>query len=260
MRLFSPVPLRSAKTITLNNEQSRYLTRALRLRVGDTLSLFDGSGGEYVATIVKIGKNGVDVDIGDFLDRCLESPLSIRLVQGISRGDRFDTVVQKATELGVQQISPVICDRSVTKLDSTRAIKRRQHWQSIAQSACEQCGRNRVTIIDDVLTLNQWHDKNSHRDEDAASRIDSREVRREHQSSRLILCPTAPTSIFNIPHPGSDITLLIGPEGGFSHLEYEHAATMGFTATSMGPRILRTETAALATIAAVQAFWGDFRA
>ena len=241
-RLFSPVPLRPERRFTLDGDQSRYLTRALRLRAGETLTVFDGYGGEYLATIIHIDKSGVDVETGVLLDRSTESPVQIRLLQSLSKGDRMDTVVQKATELGVQRISPLLTDHSVVKLDGERTIRRREHWHKIAQSACEQCGRNIVPVIDDAIALNHWYDRN-----------------RNAASARLILRPDARPSLSSANRPDAGLTLLVGPEGGFSKSEYECAAAAGFTDVSLGPRVLRTETAALAAISAIQALWGDFR-
>ncbi len=176
----------------------------------------------------------------------------------------------------MRRISPVLTERSVTKLDDKRAIKRREHWQKIAQSACEQCGRNIVPIIDEVLSLNDWHDINpSAIDEaqsvndlpdcnrraidEAPSLNDWNTEQRQGDSTRLILHPEASATLSSVTPPASDVTLLIGSEGGFSNVEYERAAATGFDAISLGPRVLRTETAAIATIATVQAFWGDMQ-
>ena len=240
-RLFSPAPLRPECRFTLNAGQTRYLTRALRLRAGETLTVFDGSGGEYLATIIQVGRSGADIQTGPLLDSSTESPLQIRLLQGLSKGDRMDTVVQKATELGVQRISPLLTDHSVVKLDGARATRRREHWQKIAQSACEQCGRNFVPTIDDVITLNNWLDQN-----------------RDDKTPRLILSPEASTPLSSVERPGAGLTLMIGPEGGFSKSEYECATAAGFSAVSLGPRVLRTETATIAAISAVQTLWGDY--
>jgi len=239
-RLFSPVPLQPHCRFTLGDGQARYLARALRLRPGDTLTLFDGSGGEYGAEILRIEKNAVEIETGTFSERSSESKLPIRLVQGVSKGGRMDTVVQKATELGVQIISPVLSEYSVLKLDGEKAAKRRDHWQRISQSACEQCGRNVVPAIDAVIPINGWHKNN-----------------RSEAATRLILIPDAPAPLSSVARPGSRVTLLIGPEGGFSDAEQKQATSCGFKPVSLGPRILRTETAAIAAITAVQTLWGD---
>jgi 16S rRNA (uracil1498-N3)-methyltransferase len=241
IRLFSPAPLQPHHLITLDAGQARYLMRALRLRLGDTITLFDGSGGEYAAEIVRAEQSSVDVQTGAFLDCSTESTLHIRLVQGISKGDRMDTVVRQATELGASRISPVLSQYSVVRLDDKKAAKRRDHWQKIAQSACEQCCRNNVPDVNEVRTLNAWHDENSGGTE-----------------TRLILIPDATTTLSSISRPESGVSLLVGPEGGFSGLELERAIEGGFTPISLGPRILRTETAATAAISVAQTLWGDF--
>jgi 16S rRNA (uracil1498-N3)-methyltransferase len=240
-RLFSPVPLQPHCRITLGNGQARYLARALRLRPGDALTLFDGSGGEYRAEVLRVGKNAVEIETGVFSGRSSETGLPIRLVQGISKGGRMDTVVQKATELGVQRISPVQSEYSVLRLDGEKAARRRDHWQRIASSACEQCGRNVVPPIDEVIPINTWHEMNH-----------------SEPATRLMLVPGAAVTLASVPRPGSGLSLLVGPEGGFSDAEQKQAALGGFVPVSLGPRILRTETAAIAAITAMQTLWGDF--
>jgi 16S rRNA (uracil1498-N3)-methyltransferase len=239
-RLFSPIPLQPHCRFTLGNGQARYLARALRLRPGDTLTLFDGAGGEYGAEILQVGKITVEIETGAFTEHGLESGLPIRLVQGISKGSRMDTVVQKATELGVQRISPVLSEYSVLRLDGEKAAKRREHWQKIASSACEQCGRNVVPPIDAVMPITSWHEMSS-----------------GEPATRLVLVPGASATLASVSRPRSGISLLIGPEGGFSDAEQKQAAISGYIPVSLGPRILRTETAAIAAITAVQTLWGD---
>jgi len=242
-RLFSPIQLRANAELSFGSEQARYVGRVLRLRPGDALTVFDGSGGEYPATIDTITKQELNLSVGEHISRSAESPLRIRLVQGISRGERMDIVVQKATELGVQRISPVITDFSVVKLEPDRAVKRRVHWQKIAQSACEQCRRNIVPAIDAPQSLLDWFGDNA-----------------GSHSLQLILREDARDSMPAIDMPGSDLTILIGPEGGFSEAEYERAIVAGLRAARLGPRIMRTETAALAAISIAQTTWGDYRA
>lgn len=242
-RLFSPIPLRSNTELTLGDEQAHYVGRVSRLRPGDALTVFDGSGGEYSATVGKITKQELQLSIGEHFSRDAESPLKIRLVQGISRGDRMDTVVQKATELGVHRISPVITDHSVVKLPPDRAAKRHAHWQKIARSACEQCERNIIPTIDAPQSLVDWFAVNAGSDK-----------------LLIILRPDAEVAMTAIVPQGNEITILIGPEGGFSEAEYERAAAAGLRAAKLGPRIMRTETAALAALSIAQATWGDYQA
>jgi 16S rRNA (uracil1498-N3)-methyltransferase len=241
-RLFSPIRLRANAQLSLDGERAHYVGRVLRLRTGDALTVFDGSGGEYSAVIDKVTKQQLQLSVGEHSSRNMESPLRIRLVQGISRGDRMDIVVQKATELGVHRISPVITDHSVVKLEPDRAAKRHAHWQKIAQSACEQCGRNVLPTIDTPQSLVNWFADNAGR------------ARRQ-----IILRADAADALPAIDSPGNDVTILIGPEGGFSEAEYERAAAAGLQAARLGPRIMRTETAALAALSIAQANWGDYR-
>ena len=240
-RLFSPIQLRANAELSFGSEQARYVGRVLRLRSGDALTVFDGSGGEYPATIGTVTKQELSLSIGEHVTRSTESPLKIRLVQGISRGERMDIVVQKATELGVHRISPVLTDFSVVKLEPDRAAKRREHWQKVAQSACEQCRRNIVPAIDAPQSLLDWFGDNAGSDD-----------------LQLILRADAVETLPAIDVPGSELTILIGPEGGFSEAEYERATVAGLRAVRLGPRILRTETAALAALSIAQATWGDY--
>ena len=227
-RLFSPLQLRANTELSFGSDQARYVGRVLRLRSGDALTVFDGSGGEYPATIGTITKQELNLSVGEHISRSAESPLRIRLVQGISRGERMDIVVQKATELGVQRISPVLTDFSVVKLEPDRAAKRRDHWQKIAQSACEQCRRNIVPAIDAPQSLLEWFGDNTGSDK-----------------PQLILRADARDSMPAIDMPGSDLTILIGPEGDFTPAELSTATTAGFRPLSLGPIVLRSETAAI---------------
>jgi len=241
-RLFVSGALINGADVELDGDQARYLSRALRLRVGDTLAVFNGDGPEWPATITAITKNSVTLALGESIDAGSESPLKIHLVQGISRGDRMDFVVQKATELGVKRITPVMTEYGVVKLDADRSEKRRAHWQKIAYSACEQSGRTRTPLVDTPVPLKNWFG-------DKPKRVDA----------QLILTPGAPASLASIEAPDTKVCVLIGPEGGFSPTEYEDAQVSGFSSVSLGPRVLRTESAALATLAVLQSLWGDFR-
>ena len=241
-RLFVNSDLRVGLTLWLGEEQARYLGKVLRLRRGDDLSVFNGNDGEFTATVDTIGKAEVSVTLTTPVETRVESPLRIHLVQGVSRGERMDFVVQKATELGVKRISPVLTEYGVVKLDATRAGKRRDHWQKVAVSACEQSGRTRPPLIDMPVPLNAWFGgKTSEADVD------------------LVLQPGTTGMLTSIPEPQTKICLLVGPEGGFSATEYDDAALAGFAPVSLGPRILRTETAAIAAIAIAQSLWGDLR-
>jgi len=239
-RLFIRGELRPELNLQLDPEQARYIGRVLRLRPDDTLAVFNGECGEFSATVTSVGKATATVLVGAALPGASESPLRVHLVQGVSRGERMDTIVQKATELGVKRITPVLTEFGVVKLDGERADKRRDHWQKIAISACEQCGRIRPPLIDLAVPLKTWFG-NKTRETD----VD------------LILRPGAATPMAALAAPRTKICLLIGPEGGFSDVEYTDAELAGFTAVSLGPRVLRTETAAIAAIAVAESLWGD---
>jgi 16S rRNA (uracil1498-N3)-methyltransferase len=225
----------------LPREASHHLVHVLRLSTGDSLVIFDGEGCEYDANIERVSKTGVKVKLvgSRALDR--ESPLQVTLAQGISSGDRMDYTIQKAVELGVHAIQPLTTERSVVRLDPARAEKRVAHWRSVAIAACEQCGRNRVPNIAPVSNLTAWLGSL------AAS------------SLRMTLSPHASAKLATIDRKNSaSILLLVGPEGGFAPREESDAQATGFTAVRLGPRVLRTETAAVAALAAMQTLWGDF--
>lgn len=237
-RLYVPEPLTPGAELRLDAERSHYVSRVLRARPGDTLVLFDGRGGEHVASLSGISKQAVTVTVGAHRDGGPESPLYVHLLQGVSRGDRMDWVVQKATELGVTRITPVLTEFSVVRLDDDRAERRVTHWLKIAQGACEQCGRNLVPAIgvpqamDIALTLPAAAD------------------------TRIVLQPGASGTILSEP-VCRKIALLVGPEGGLSDGELAQSMVAGFVPSSLGPRILRTETAAIAALAVLQSRLGD---
>lgn len=242
-RLHIDDSLTAGAEIRLDGEQAQYIGRALRLGPNDEITVFDGSGGEYPATILAVGRNRVDIRVGQHVARNAESPLAIHLLQGISRGDRMDFVVQKATELGVQRITPVITEYAVVKLAPARAEKRLQHWRGISRSACEQSGRNILPQIDAPLALRSWLGENN-----------------DAPGLRLILKPGGTTSLGTLGSDTRELTVLIGPEGGFSQSEYDLAEATAFQPVGFGPRILRTETAAVAALAALQSLYGDLDA
>ena len=241
-RLYVDQPLVEGGRITLPETASRHVTRVLRLGAGDALTVFDGHGGEYGAVMARGPRDAVEVDIGahDPLDR--ESPLVVELGQGICKGDRMDLVVQKATELGVQAIRPVLCERTVVRLDSARAERRIAHWRAIAVHAAQQSGRTRVPEIAGVESLDAW-------------------LERPGPGPGLVLSPRATASVACLvpTGPGESIRLLVGPEGGLARREVERARAAGFAELRLGPRVLRTETAALVALGVLQAQWGDLR-
>ena len=239
-RLHVAEKLAAGAELRLGDEVARYLGRVLRLRSGDTVHVFNGDDGEWSATISRFGKNRVTLSLHEAIENTAEPELEIHLVQGISRGERMDFVVQKATELGVGRITPVLTDYGVVKLDGERAEKRRMHWQGVAASACEQSGRIRPPLVDTPLPLNDWLGAD-----------------RAGDAARLILRPGAGRPLGAVETVEAGLCLLVGPEGGFSEREYEDAEFAGFEPVTLGPRILRTETAAVAAIAIAQALWGD---
>lgn len=239
-RLFIRSALQPEQDLQLDPEQARYVGRVLRLRPGDRLSVFNGDCGEFAASVISVGKTSVTLAVGAAIATATESPLRLHLVQGVSRGERMDIIVQKATELGVKRITPVLTEFGVVKLDGERAERRREHWQKIAISACEQSGRIRPPLVDAPLALKTWFGRKT-----ASADVD------------LILRPGSATAMTALAAPLTKVCLLIGPEGGFSESEYEDAAVSGFEAVSLGPRVLRTETAAIAAIAVAESVWGD---
>lgn len=241
-RFFCPLPLAAGGIVRLPDSAARHAARVLRLGPDDAVTLFDGHGGEYAARIVSVRKEQVDVEVLERRDRECESPLRVTLAQALQAGDKMDLTVQKAVELGVSAVQPLAARRSVVRLDGERAAKRTEHWRSVAASACEQSGRNCVPPVAELLPLERW----------LATLGDPRPG-----ELRLMLAPDAAGSLDTLPAP-DHVILMIGPEGGFDPLEGLAAQAAGFTEVRLGPRVLRTETAGLAAIAAMQIIWGDF--
>lgn len=243
-RFYCPAPLSVDSRVDLPEGAARHACRVLRLREGDDLVLFDGTGGEYAVRIAVLGREKVSVDVLAWRAVECESPISVTLVQALQSGEKMDLTVQKAVELGVSRIIPVASRRSVVKLDGDRALRRVDHWRNVAIAACEQCGRNRVPEVLAVEGLDRWLGKS-----------DGGHV------LRLMLAPGSAQTLNSIPPPesGGRIELLIGAEGGLAPEEVEQATRAGFVSLRLGPRILRTETAGLAALAAIQCLWGDFR-
>ena len=237
-RLYCDLPLSPGAEIVLPEAAARHAVTVLRLQVGDTLNLFNGAGGEYRARLVAVGKRETRARLIEFHAAERESPLEITLALGISAGERMDYSLQKATELGVTAIVPLATERSVVKLTGERSDKRLQHWQHVVIAACEQCGRNRVPAVAPVQNLYAYL---------AAVDRDAR---------LLMLSPDAAMPLKQVP-PSGAVVLLIGAEGGLAPSEYQAAEASGFEPVSLGPRILRTETAPVAALAVLQALWGD---
>lgn len=239
-RFYYPDALDSGRHVELPEQAAHHAARVLRLKPGDPVILFNGRGGEFEAAIEHIGKHSVAVAVGARRDPERESPLAVTLAQAISGGEKMDYTLQKAVELGIGHIQPLFSERSVVRLSGERADKRVQHWQNVVIAACEQCGRNRVPTVAPILPLETWL------------------AGEAKEGLRLMLAPGAARALRELPRPAGAVTLLIGPEGGFSPNEAKAAEICGFQGVRLGPRILRTETAALAALAAMQALWGDF--
>ena len=222
--------------------QAHHVIHVLRLQAGAALTLFDGRGAEYAALIKRIDKSGLTLTVAERREVSRESPLRVVLAQGISSGERMDYTVQKCVELGIQAIQPLVTQRSVVRLSSERADKRVAHWQTVAAAACEQCGRNLLPEILPVQPLMKWLGVAQSQPGDA----------------RYLLSPQSSTRLRDQTRPQHAVTLLAGPEGGWNPDETTAALGAGFTPLTLGPRVLRTETAAVAALAAMQAVWGDF--
>jgi 16S rRNA (uracil1498-N3)-methyltransferase len=224
--------------ITLTGSAANHVTRVLRLRVGAELTLFNGRGGEYAAQIEAAKGSAVTVSIAEHRPIERESPLVLTLAQGVSRAERMDLVVQKATELGASRLVPLITERSVVRLTAGQADRKLNHWRAIAIGACEQCGRNRLPQVAAPVTLTDY-------------------VKQRDGTTRLLLSPVSATCLADAPRPGEAMTVLVGPEGGLTEVEQAAALAAGFTPVRLGPRVLRTETAAIAAVALLQREYGD---
>ncbi|WOE79234.1 16S rRNA (uracil(1498)-N(3))-methyltransferase [Pseudomonas protegens] len=221
----------------LPEAQAHYIGRVLRMAEGDALQVFDGSGMEFRGTLVEVGKKRVRVQLDESFAGQDESPLQIHLGQGLSRGERMDWAIQKATELGVSEITPIFSERCEVRLKDERADKRLLHWRQVAISACEQCGRSRVPLIHPPVLLADW-------------------IKQTQADLKLVLHPVAqPLESHAKPQT---LAFLIGPEGGLSDAEVEQAHGAGFLPARLGPRVLRTETAPVVALAVAQQLWGDF--
>jgi 16S rRNA (uracil1498-N3)-methyltransferase len=239
-RFFVPVALEPGQTLLLPEATAHHAARVLRLQVGDAITLFNSKGGEHAAVITTIGKRDVEVSIGVHTAVERESLLAVTLVQAVSSGDRMDLTIQKAVELGVTRIVPVQSERCVSRLKGERARKRVAHWQQIVVSACEQCGRNRVPEVNALITLESWL------------------AAEPGKVARWLLSPEAEQPLRELPRPELPIEILVGPEGGFTDTETVMARRAGYLPLRLGPRVLRTETAAPAMIAVMQVLWGDY--
>jgi len=244
-RFYCPDKLALGAIVKLPDAAAIHAVRALRMAEGDQATLFNGDGFDYTCELTSVKKNNVIAKVKDSVEVDNESPLSITLLQGISSGDRMDYTIQKAVELGVNHIQPIATERSVVKLNQERALKRVKHWQNVVNSACEQSGRAYVPTVAMPATLSDWLANNP-----------------KSNSLRILLNPVGAKRLAALDHPINQpnhaIELLIGAEGGLSPNEIELAVDNDFRSIILGPRVLRTETAALSAISSMLTLWGDF--
>jgi 16S rRNA (uracil1498-N3)-methyltransferase len=239
IRVHADAALAEGARVTLRGPAAAHVTRVLRLGAGDAVTLFNGDGMDYSARIAALGHGTVDAEVTGRTAARAESPLAVTLVQGIARAERMDLVVQKATELGVAAIVPVATARSVVKLDADSRDRKAAHWRGIAVAACEQCGRARVPDVLEPVTL--------------AARL----AMPANAGLRLLLSPDADASLAAAARGATSVELLVGPEGGLEDSERKSALAAGYRACRLGPRILRSETAAIAALAVMQSIAGD---
>lgn len=237
-RLYLPITLQVGQQLTVDDDSAHYLRTVLRLKQDSEIILFNGLGGEYLAILIEVSRKSVRVNIEQWLERSVESSLNVVLGLGISRGDRMDLAVQKSVELGVNSITPLITNRCNVQVKADKEAQKLGHWQKIAQHASEQSGRTLVPPLNLIAELENWLTV--------------------QQGLKIFLDPYAEFTLKQLQPAQNLVTLLSGPEGGFTQAERELAKTAGFVPVSLGKRILRTETAALAALAAVQMLWGDF--
>jgi 16S rRNA (uracil1498-N3)-methyltransferase len=238
-RFYCPIALAPGRDVVLPETVARHALNVLRLRAGDAVVLFNGEGGEYSGVVSATGR-ATRVTLRECLDVDLESPLNVTLVQSISSGERMDYTLQKAVELGVTFVQPVVTRRTVVRLEGEKRLRRLAHWQGVVMSACEQCGRAVVPRVGEILQFPDWLGSAG-----------------QSPATRYLLDPHGEARIRALAPPTGAVMLLAGPEGGLEPAERDAALAAGFTPLRLGPRILRTETAAVAALAALQAIWGD---
>ncbi|TAM94884.1 MAG: 16S rRNA (uracil(1498)-N(3))-methyltransferase [Rhodanobacteraceae bacterium] len=242
IRLFIDAPLFPGLEMPLPDGAARHALRVLRLEAGDRVTLFNGDGHQYSTRLVAADPRAARVRIEDVESPRRESSLSLTLVQALARGEKMDWIIQKATELGVARIVPIVSERGEVKLDAARSEKRLGHWRAIAISACEQCGRNVIPDVDAPVALDTW-------------------LAREPPAKpgiRWMLHPGGTMGLRDLAPPPGSVSLAVGPEGGFGDHDLAILRQAGYRELTLGPRILRTETAGIAALAALQAMWGDF--
>lgn len=237
-RIYQALSTAPGDNIELDERAAKHLIQVLRLREGEPFILFNGQGQAWQARLTSKERRHATASIEEQLESDVESPLHSHLGLGISKGERMDYAIQKAVELGVNEITPLFTRYSMVKLDAKRKDKRHQHWQGIIIGACEQSGRNRLPLLHPAMESEAW-----------LNSIDSEQ--------KLLLDPDAAHSLSGLPDKPASVSLYIGPEGGLSDEEINTASQTGFTGIRLGPRVLRTETAVVTALTAVQMIWGD---
>jgi 16S rRNA (uracil1498-N3)-methyltransferase len=243
-RFFVPLPLALedvGRELLLPDAVAHHALRVLRLSAGDAIALFTGAGGEYAATLTRAGKRDASARIDAFIASEREPALAIALVQAITASDTMDTIVRRAVELGAAEIQPVITSRSARFPAGAQGEKRLAHWQQVTVAACEQCGRNKVPPVREVVPLARWLEA------------------RSAGCAGIVLDPNAEGDFASLPPAARALDLLVGPEGGLVQHEVEHATRAGLRGARLGPRMLRADTASLAALATVNFLWGDLR-
>ena len=239
-RLYVTNTLQTGQILALEEDSAHYLRTVLRLQKQTQVILFNGQGGEYRCTLLDVNRKKVSLSIDEKIERSVESPLKVSIGMGISRSDRMDMAVQKAVELGVYQITPIITQRCNVVIKKEKLEQKCRHWQKIAQHAAEQCGRTLVPKIHPIIPFNAW-------------------IENQSQSVlKLFLDPFSQTALTQLKNPQNEIIFVTGSEGGFCEMEKQTAIAHDFIPICLGQRILRTETASLAALSAVQLLWGDF--
>jgi 16S rRNA (uracil1498-N3)-methyltransferase len=228
--------------VELEAQTHIHATKVLRLKVDDQFALFNGDGFDYVAKVIEISKHKTTVEIINQYEVNHESPLKITLAQGLAAGDKMDWIIQKAVELGVHTIQPLLTERSIIKLDRERADKKLEHWKTVVISACEQTGRSTIPDVLSPIQLNYW--------------LGEETLKTDHL--KLILTPSKAQNINQLDKPSNSIVFMVGPEGGFSEKEMALALNQSFIPVNFGQRILRTETASIVALSILQNLWGDF--
>lgn len=238
-RFYEPQPLSEGQQINLSDDVVQHVSRALRMKAGEEILLFNGDGADYRVILLQVEKRAVKAQIESVLPSCSESPLQVSIGQTLSRGERMDFAVQKSTEMGAQRITPLFSERCEVKLPKERQEKRIKHWQQIAISACEQCGRTSPPRISPPSQLENW-------------------LNTQQAELKLVLHHHSEQPLQEIAAPTS-VALLIGPEGGLTEKEVELAISYGFKPLALGPRVMRTETAPVAALTLLNYLWGDLK-